>query len=211
MLSGKKPGNFSIYKKAFTHHTVSKSKVDSNERLEFLGDSIIGSIVAIYLYKKYPNKDEGFLTQIRSKIVNRNTLNEIAGEIGFNELLYANDKIPSRSVSSGNAFEAFIGAVYIDKGFNFTYDLLIHHIFKQYSNLDKIIETETDFKSKLIQQCQKAGKNYRFKLEYIEQEGTKRLIKIILFIDEIAVSEGLGYSRKTAEQDASEKAMLLIK
>ena len=152
------PGNLSLYKMAFRHKSVAtllKNKAkNSNERLEFLGDAVLGSVIAEILFKTYPYQDEGFLTEMRSKIVNRVNLNQLAKKLGFNELIEFDTKTVSitakQSSLLGDAFEALIGAVYLDKGYNFTKDFITERIIKPHVDIHTLELTETNFKSKLI-------------------------------------------------------------
>src|ERR1700743_1887234 len=134
-LLGFVPGNLALYKMAFRHKSVAqnirKGVKNSNERLEFLGDAVLGSVIAEVLFKLYPYEDEGFLTELRSKIVSRNNLNQLARKLGFNKLI----EFDSRALNSsrqgsllGDAFEALIGAIYLDKGYNFTRNFLVNYI-----------------------------------------------------------------------------------
>ena len=165
------PGNLSLYRLAFRHKSVAqnvkKGVKNSNERLEFLGDAVLGSVVAEVLFKLYPFEDEGFLTELRSKIVNRSNLNQLARKLGFEQLI----EYDSRMVNStrqgsllGDAFEALVGAIYLDKGYDFIKNFLVNHIIKSHIDIHKLEQTETNFKSKLIEWCQRHGKDITFEL-----------------------------------------------
>jgi len=158
-LLGSSPNNLNLYRLAFLHASASKDSVaksykESNERLEFLGDSVLGMITAAYLFKKFPFKDEGFLTEIRSRMVSRESLNVLGRKLGLDEVIeYENQKktILSRSSMYGDALEAFIGAVYLDKGFAFTQNFIISKILTQYFDLEIVVQNNPNFKSLLIE------------------------------------------------------------
>ena len=207
------PGNLSLYRLAFRHKSVAqnvkKGVKNSNERLEFLGDAVLGSVVAEVLFKLYPFKDEGFLTELRSKIVNRANLNQLGRKLGFEKLVeYDNRMINSARQGSllGDAFEALIGAVYLDKGYEFTKNFLINHIIKSHIDIHTLELTETNFKSKLIEWCQRHGKDIMF--EHItNQDGeSNKLFTIAVNVDGEIVGTGKEFSKKYAEKLAAEKA-----
>jgi ribonuclease-3 len=179
-----------------------------NERLEFLGDSVLGMITASYLFQKFPFKDEGFLTEIRSRMVSRESLNVLGRKLGLEDVIeYESLKRSSMSRSSmyGDALEAFIGAVYLDKGFAFTQQFVVKKILTQYFDLDTVVQNNPNFKSLLIEWAQKEGKKVQFALD---EEGThhdKEFTAIVLLEGE-NISTGKGYSKKKAEQNAAMKA-----
>ncbi|HAU52205.1 MAG TPA: ribonuclease III, partial [Sphingobacterium sp.] len=158
-LLGFVPGNVHLYKMAFRHKsvavTIKEGAKNSNERLEFLGDAVLGSVVAELLFKKYPYKDEGFLTEMRSKIVSRANLNQLSRKLGFNELIQFDARMisfPNKQGSLlGDAFEALIGAVYLDRGYVFTKSFLLNRIIKPHVDIHLLEQTETNFKSRLIE------------------------------------------------------------
>lgn len=208
------PGNVTLYKMAFRHRSAAKilknGSRSSNERLEFLGDAVLGSVIAELLFKHYPYKEEGFLTEMRSKIVNRANLNQLAKKIGFDKLI----QFDQRSVSIqtkhnsmlGDAFEAIVGAIYMDKGYNFTKEFLLRRIVKPHIDIHTLELTETNFKSKLIEWCQRHGKDVLFELaENGEGESTK-LFTISAMVEGEKVGTGRDYNKKNAEKLAAEKA-----
>ena len=208
------PGNVTLYKMAFRHRSAAKllknGSKSSNERLEFLGDAILGSVVAELLFKNYPYKEEGFLTEMRSKIVNRANLNQLARKMGFDKLIVFDQKsvnVQSKHHSMlGDAFEALIGAVYLDKGYNFTQNLILKRIIKPYVDVHTLEITETNFKSRLIEWCQRQGKDVSFDvIENGEGESTK-LFTIQAIIDKENFGVGRDYNKKNAEKLAAEKA-----
>jgi len=212
-LLGFVPGNIALYKLAFRHKSVAqnvkKGVKNSNERLEFLGDAVLGSVVAEVLFKLYPYEDEGFLTELRSKIVSRVNLNQLARKLGFDKLIeFDNRALNAQRQGSllGDAFEALIGAVYLDKGYDFTKNFLINHIIKSHIDIHKLEQTETNFKSKLIEWCQRHSKDISFDLiDNLEGENTK-LFTVQASVDGEAVGQGKEFSKKNAEKLAAEKA-----
>jgi len=212
-LLGFVPGNLSLYRMAFRHKSVAtnvkKGVKNSNERMEFLGDAVLGSVVAEVLFKLYPYKDEGFLTELRSKIVNRANLNQLARKMGFEQLIeYDNRMVGNTRQGSllGDAFEALIGAVYLDKGYEFTKSFLIDRIIKSHIDIHTLEQTETNFKSKLIEWCQRHGKDISFDLvENKEGESTK-LFSVHAIVDGEVLGLGKEFSKKNAEKLAAEKA-----
>ncbi|MFC1223981.1 MULTISPECIES: ribonuclease III [Pedobacter] len=212
------PGNVTLYKMAFRHRSAAKilknGSRSSNERLEFLGDAVLGSVIAELLFKHYPYKEEGFLTEMRSKIVNRANLNQLAKKIGFDKLI----QFDQRSVSIqtkhnsmlGDAFEAIVGAIYMDKGYNFTKEFLLRRIVKPHIDIHTLELTETNFKSKLIEWCQRHGKDVLFELaENGEGESTK-LFTISAVVEGEKVGTGRDYNKKNAEKLAAEKACEML-
>src|ERR1051326_6769956 len=178
-ILGFSPGNISLYKPAFRHNSVAKEikdgVKDSNERLEFLGDSVLGVVIAHYLFQKYPYKDEGFLTKMRSKIVSRDHFNQLSKKLGLNKFIsHYTDPGLKHSSMHGDAFEALIGAIYLDKGFSFTQNFILNRILKFHVDVEKIIETETDFKSKLIEWSQREKKPERFQVLEEKRRGYEK-------------------------------------
>ncbi len=207
------PGNLSLYRLAFRHKSVAqnlkKGIKNSNERLEFLGDAVLGSVVAEVLFKLYPYEDEGFLTELRSKIVNRVNLNQLARKLGFEQLIqYDNRMVNSTRQSSllGDAFEALVGAVYLDKGYDFTRNFLINHIIKSHIDIHKLEQTETNFKSKLIEWCQRHGKDITFEMIENKEGESNKLFTVQVMIDGEIMGSGKEFNKKTAEKLAAEKA-----
>ncbi len=216
-LLGASPKNLNLYRLAFLHASASKESVsktykESNERLEFLGDSVLGMITAAYLFKKFPFKDEGFLTEIRSRMVSRESLNVLGRKLGLEEVIeYENQKksILSRSSMYGDALEAFIGAIFLDKGFSFTQNFIISKILIQYFDLETVVQNNPNFKSLLIEWAQKEGKKVQFTLEEEGLHHNKEFTALVLLNDE-KITEGKGYSKKKAEQTAAMKACDLL-
>ncbi len=213
LIIGEKPSNMEVYQLAFRHTSASKETNikgfrESNERLEFLGDSVLGMVIAEYLFKKFPYKDEGFLTEIRSRIVNRETLNGIARKIGLDRLIEfdGNRKgMPPNSSMYGDALEALVGAVYLDKGFRFTRKFITKELLTHY-DLDALINNNANFKSRLIEWAQREGKEVRFMI--VEEKGSRHFREFIsqVILNGDVFAQGSGYSKKKAEQSAAEKA-----
>jgi ribonuclease-3 len=208
------PGNAALYKMAFRHRSVAKvlqnGTRSSNERLEFLGDAILGSVIAELLFKSYPYKEEGFLTEMRSKIVNRANLNQLARKMGFDQLIVFDQKMVNIQTKHhsmlGDAFEALIGAIYLDKGYNYTKDFLIKRIVKPYIDIHTLEQTETNFKSKLIEWCQRQGKDFTFDMVENEAGESAKLFTIKVVVDGETYGVGRDYNKKNAEKLAAEKA-----
>lgn len=214
-ITGSKPSNLQLYKLALIHSSVAKEMRDgyreSNERLEYLGDAILGAVVAEYLFKKYPYKDEGFLTEIRSRIVSRESLNLLARKIGIDHLVVYDAKRSKSSPQSfkylyGDAMEAFVGAVFLDKGFQFCRRFIIDKLLGNHFDMDEVVETDTNYKSRLIEWAQRNNKQVRFELLSERSHGSHRQFKVQVILDGEEVSRGNGYSKKKAEQDAARKA-----
>lgn len=212
-IIGERPSNINVYQLAFRHTSASRETAisgfrESNERLEYLGDSVLGMVVAEFLFTKYPYKDEGFLTEIRSRIVNRETLNQIARKLGLDNLIeYDGNKrgMSPRSSMYGDALEAFVGAVYLDKGFRFTKKFILKKLLAHY-DLDNIVQHNVNFKSLIIEWAQREGKEVRF--EILEERGSRHHREFIsqLLVNDTAFATGNGYTKKKAEQSAAEKA-----
>ena len=208
------PGNIKLYQLAFRHKsvatTVKGGVKNSNERLEFLGDAVLGSVVAELLFKLYPYKDEGFLTELRSKIVSRANLNQLSRKLGFNELIEYDARMisyPNKQGSLlGDAFEAVVGAVYMDKGYAFTREFLLTRIIKPHVDIHLSEVTETNLKSRLIEWCQHLGKDIQFvPVESLPGESSKLFTVEVLINGEVH-GVGKDFNKKSAEKLAAEKA-----
>ncbi len=208
------PGNIRLYQMAFRHKSVAKpikeGVKNSNERLEFLGDAVLGSVIAELLFKLYPYKDEGFLTEMRSKIVSRANLNQLSRKLGFNELIEFDARMisyPNKQGSLlGDAFEALIGAVYLDKGYRFTREFLLSRIIKPHIDIHTLEITETNFKSRLIEWCQHNSKDVLFvQIDNPEGESSKMFsVKVVVDGEDCGI--GRDFNKKSAEKMAAEKA-----
>ncbi|MDE5739888.1 MAG: ribonuclease III [Bacteroidaceae bacterium] len=187
----------------------------NNERLEFLGDAMLGAIVADILYKHYGCKQEGFLTNLRSKIVCRKSLNKLAVELGLDKLVKHTGAVTTghNSFMNGNAFEAFVGAIYLDRGFSYCYRFLEDVVFKHYINIEELAKKEENFKSALLEWCQK----FRYKAIFDQQElraGKGHNVPMFhstVLIESIPCGTGNGYSKKESDQNAAKQAFQRIK
>lgn len=208
-LLGFYPSNISLYKLAFSHRSVAISNKNgistSNERLEYLGDAVLGAIVAEYLFKKFPLKDEGFLTKMRSRIVNRKQMNKLSLKLGINNHLNynINNKQLGGSIN-GDAMEALIGAIYMDKGYKTTADFIVNRLLKIHIDLDEIENTDTDYKSKIIEWGQKNKQKVQFEIAEVVGEPHEKVYTINLMIEGEVMGMGKSYSKKVAEQQAAE-------
>lgn len=207
------PKNTDLFKIAFTHSSAQVKLNDgskvNNERLEFLGDAILDAIIADFLFRKYPQENEGFLTQMRSRIVKRDFLNLLARKIGIEQLLNANTgRSPIKKNIYGDAFEAFIGAIYLDRGYAYTEKYVTKFILPRYINLESIASYDTNFKSQLLEWSQKHKRD----LNYYTDTDPGNHGKFISYIriDQEIIGIGMGSSKKEAEQDASEKAFFRV-
>ncbi len=207
--TGFTPKNMSLYQQAFFHSSIAVKRSGttiSNERLEFLGDAILGAIIADYLFKLYPYKDEGFLTQLRSKIVNGQNLKELAIKFGFDYFLKASltksEKI--KSSAFGDAFEAFIGAVYLDIGYVKTKTFVVSKIIKNHIDITSLVNTNEDYKSQLQIFCQKNKFKLEYKLISEEREGLNKLYVIQVFINDMPYIRFENFSKRVAEQKAAQ-------
>lgn len=208
-IVGFTPVYIAYYRLALIHRSKPEDVTDSNERLEFLGDAILGAIVAEYLFKKYPYESEGYLTELRSRIVRRETLNNVALRMGLNKLVQYNhhDRGLSRSHIFGNALEALIGAVYLDKGFAKTRTFILNQIIKAYIDLDVLEATDTNYKNQLLSWAQRNGKNLTFETLDEQTEGTRKLFTVGVMLDGVLVVSGTGFNKKDAGQVAAKNAI----
>jgi ribonuclease-3 len=206
---GFSPGDTAVYEQALRHSSAA-TKIrpglkNSNERLEFLGDAIIDSVVAHYLYVKYPMLPEGELTKMKSKVVRRENLNMIGYTLRIHELLHLNlGKQDMHDSIVGNALEAVVGALYLDRGFNTTRDIVLR-LLKQHG-LDTRVHDDIDYKSKLHEWCQKNKRSLYFKIIAHRNEGGASYYKVALYIDDEEYGVGEGGAKKSAEQKAAKRA-----
>ncbi len=208
---GYRPTDLNIFKKALRHKSLSSGDLNSNERLEFLGDAILDAVVAEYLYNKFPGDDEGYLTKLKSKIVNRKTLSEIGEKMGLREVIkYSQSRTINLSAIEGNAFEALIGAIYLDGGFNKAKVSLQNFIFRKFVDINKLLEVEIDFKSRLFIWCQKKRLTLEFILHSEENIEGSWLYTIRVAINKKEYGEGKGSTKKEAEQLASKETLQLM-
>ena len=211
------PKNIALYHVAFTHKSMSDEKVGnyhvSNERMEYLGDAVLGTAVADYLFRTYPTQPEGFLTEMRSRIVSRVSLNKLSQKLGFEEYIrHAPDSGSGQGFKSigGNAFEALMGAIYLDRGYDFAKHIIIDRIIKIHIDLDELQQTNVNFKSKLLEWSQKNKKKLEFKLLEEVGTGNKKMYHVQIVIDEKSYADALDRSIRGAEQLAAEKTSKLL-
>jgi ribonuclease-3 len=201
------PGNIELYEQAFRHKSAAdddpRGNKNSNERLEFLGDAILDAIIADYFFLKFPFKGEGFLTKMRSRMVSRSFLNDLAKKLDLDTFLEISEGVKNAKSVYGNALEALIGAIYLDKGYELTKRFVIERIIAEYIDIEALIALESDFKSKLIIAAQKAKKTLNFSIKLIENEEFNYYIATIV-IEQIPIIDGKGNSKKAAEQDAAQ-------
>jgi ribonuclease-3 len=183
----------------------------TNERLEYLGDAILSTIVAEYLFKKYPNKDEGFLTKMRSKIVKRQTLNEIADRMGLDVILSEYSMGKMSSAMLGNAFEALIGAIYIEFGYEKTKNYVIRNILMKYLDIIELETKDDNHKSQLLEWCQKNGKEITFATIAKFKLDKRDCFKVAVIIEGQEISTAEDFNKKSAEQTAASKAIEFLK
>lgn len=207
-LLGFYPGNIAVYHLAFAHRSLALETEQgielSNERLEYLGDAVLGAVIAELLFKKFPYRDEGFLTEMRAKIVSRENLKQIALKIGINDYLRKDTGPGSYRSMYGDAFEALLGAVYLDKGYETTRKFIMERIVSHHVDLHAMELTESNFKSCVLNWGQKEKHSVVF--EVLEEDAKSKLIKVRLMIDEKEVATGTDFVKKKAEQIAAEIA-----
>ena len=211
------PRDIRFYEQSLLHKSLSvKSEQGgfvNNERLEFLGDAILDAVVADIVYRNFEGKREGFLTNTRSKIVSRESLNHVADQIGLSKLIkYSIRNSTHNSNVGGNAFEALIGAIYLDRGYEYCKYFMEHRIIGQYIDLKKVSRKEVNFKSKLIEWSQKNKVLLRYELvSQSLDEFNSPIFETEVFLEGISVSKGKGYSKKESQQNAAHESMNKIK
>jgi len=212
-LTGIIPAELELYRLAFRHSSMAQSEdnvsVDCNERLEYLGDSILGSVIAEYLYKRYPTRSEGYLTEMRSKIVGRNSLNAIGTKMGLEEMLEYNTKWGHLHRSyAGNALEALVGAIYLDQGYRRTQKFIYKRILATHFNLRDLEDQNLNFKSQLLEYLQKHKYPLPvFEVKEEEQRGPHRHFVVECQVMGIVLGSGADIKKKNAEQKAAEEAL----
>lgn len=211
------PDKINLYHQALLHKSTSlrseKGRPLNNERLEFLGDAILDAVVGDIVYKRFEGKREGFLTNTRSKIVQRETLNKLALEIGLDKLIKFSARSSSHnSYMLGNAFEALIGAIYLDQGYEVCKKFIEQQIINRYIDLDKVSRKEVNFKSKLIEWSQKNKMEVSFELieQFLDQDSNP-VFQTEVRIKSIPAGTGAGYSKKESQQNAAKMAIKKIK
>jgi ribonuclease-3 len=212
-LLGFRTANLRLYEMAFIHRSATYTFPDgvrvNNERLEYLGDAIIDSILSDYLFRLYPEASEGYLTKTRARIVNRETLNSLGLSMGLDKLIVSNlATTDSPRNLYGNAMEALVGAMFLDTGFNRTSRFLIERGLKKHLNLKAILSSETDYKSLILEYCQKNKQKLNFtSRDKAAGTGAQPLFTVTLEINNEEIAGGEGATKKEAEQDASLAAL----
>mgnify|MGYP000486338669 FL=1 len=212
MLIGYQTTKMVLFHTAFNHRSLKENPSENNERMEFLGDAIISSVVAEYLFKKYPYKGEGFLTEMRSKMVNRQQLNHIAIQMGLKKMTRFN-KLDGGLKSSqifGNTLEALVGAIYLDKQYEFTKKWIIEKMIQPYLFMDELEQIDINIKNKIIGWALKQGKQIDFVLADEQVEGRRRLFTINIVIDGEVITSQKGFTKKDASQIAAQKAIEIL-
>lgn len=211
-ITGITPVRMHLYRQVFHHRSKFVEPEENNERLELLGDAVLDAVICESLYKKYPFKEEGFLTELRSKIVNRKSLNEVGERLGLVDHL----KYSKRSMNDvsrdlgGNTFEALVGAVYLDAGFNKTRRFIQKRILQSLIDVDTLQQTNTDYKSRIYHYVQREGISIDFKVAKESLRNRRAYFVINLEISGKMVASGEGYSKKVAEQNASMNAIKIL-
>ena len=209
-MLGFNPGNVALYQQAFMHSSSRENR--NNERLEFLGDAVLGAVVADYLFKLFPLKDEGFLTRIRSKIVNRRSMQQLAVKFGLEEYVKTSLSHSEKSKSSvyGDAFEALIGAIYLDKGFATVKKFIINRIVKVHLDIEELMQNDTDYKSQLQIYAQKRKLPLEYRLINETQQGGQKIFEVQVYLGKKPYVAFEHYSKKIAEQKAAQLSLELL-
>lgn len=210
-LLGFSPKSIKVYRKAFLHSSIKKSDKKGNpqnyERLEFLGDAMLGAVIGSYLYKKVPSGNEGYLTQMRSKIVSRKHLNELGRDM--NLIRFVESKIDKSKFGdniNGNIFEALVGAIYIDRGYKYCKKFTYKRVIKPYVDIPKLEGKITSYKSLFIEWCQKTKKNFNYEIYDDTGKNSIRHFSVKLFLEDKIIAKGRATSKKKAEEIASKRA-----
>lgn len=209
---GFSPNNISLYKTALTHRSVRERADENNERLEYLGDAVLSALVADYLFMRYPYKEEGFLTEMRSKMVNRQQLNEIAMRMGLKKITLYNKSDGSLKVSQifGNTLEALVGAIYLDRGYKKTAKWVTERIILPHMFIDDLELLEINHKNKLYGWANKNGKVLEFETVEEKIENGRRLFTIAAVVDGNKIAEGKAFNKKDASQIAAQTAVVML-
>ncbi|MBX7181016.1 MAG: ribonuclease III [Bacteroidia bacterium] len=213
-LLGFYPKNISLFKLAFTHRSAAVEVKDgvkiSNERLEYLGDAILGAVVAEFLFKKFPFKDEGFLTEMRSRMVSRENLNKLAVKMGISNLIESNLGGSRQKSMYGDGFEALIGAIYLDLGYDSTKLFILNRIIRNHIDLDQIQAMDNNYKSRLLELAQKQKKELRYEVvDEVMQKKVKHYV-IEVYYDGERLGKGMDIAKKKAEQIAAQKSIEIL-
>ena len=210
------PNDISLYEEALLHRSIKEhhnTRYRNNERLEFLGDAILDAIVAEIVFRKYPTRNEGFLTTTRSKIVQREMLNQIALDLGLHRLVMSSVPVVNQNNHIlGNALEAFIGAVYLDQGYKKTTQFIERKIIQPYINIDKLVKKEINFKSKLLEWSQRNRAKLDYELVHCFYDDKHiPMFHVQVLLNGLTAGVGTGYSKKEAHQESAQMALWKIK
>ena len=214
-LLGFTPAYLNVFKLAFQHKSNNAEQKENspyggqnNERLEYLGDAVLGTIVAEYLYKKYPLGDEGFLTKMRSKIVKRNSLNKIGDNMGLDELLSTYNNVRIAKSMLGNAVEALVGAVYVEKGYRGTTKFVVQRVLRSHVDIERLETFDDNYKSQLLEHCQKQGMKVDYNVVKRFKQDKRDRFKVAVWVDGQKLAIGEDFNKKSAEQIASRRALV---
>lgn len=203
-ILGFNPNDISLYHEALTHKSV-RGRIVHNERLEFLGDAIFGSVVADFVFREFPDENEGFLTQTRAKIVSRKTLNTIALQVNLNTVL--KHQVTSNRSIFGNALEALIGAIYLDKGYQFTSNYIVDKLICPHLDIHQLVKEVSSHKGKLLEWGQAQKKQVVFKLVSSHGKDHEKSYEVIVLIGQKKYADAVGTSIKRAEELAAKRAL----
>jgi ribonuclease-3 len=211
-LLGFTPAYLKLFKLAFHHKSSNDGKVShyggqSNERLEYLGDAVLGTIVAEYLYKKYPSEDEGFLTKMRSKIVKRKSLNDIGYNMGLDEILSTFNNTRIAKSMLGNAVEALVGAVYVEQGYKLTTRFVLRKMLRNYVDVEGLETYDDNYKSQLLEHCQKNGQKVDYEILRRFKQDKRDRFRVAVLVNGSRLAVGEDFNKKSAEQIASRRAL----
>lgn len=211
-LLGFTPAYLKLFKLAFHHKSSNDGKASpyggqSNERLEYLGDAVLGTIVAEYLYKKYPTEDEGFLTKMRSKIVKRKSLNDIGYDMGLDEILSTFNNTRIAKSMLGNAVEALVGAVYVEQGYRLTTRFVLRKMLRSYVDVEGLETYDDNYKSQLLEHCQKNGQKVDYEILRRFKQDKRDRFRVAVLVDGSRLAVGEDFNKKSAEQIASRRAL----
>lgn len=212
-LTGLSPANLVLYEMAFRHSSSAQEVYESNERLEFLGDAVLGSVIADYLFKKFPYKNEGYLTDIRSKMVSRSQLKSVSHKMGIDRFISysSSDPLLNKKALTGNALEALVGAIYLDKGYKSAHSFIIKKIVKPFLDIGELEISEFNYKSKLLEWAQKSGRSLTFSVKNHSRHRHRALYRVAALIDGEEFGEGEDTNKKNAEKLAAKKAFEILK
>lgn len=210
---GVKPGKEFLYQTALNHRSMKEGADENNERLEYLGDAVLSTIVADYLFKRYPYKGEGFLTEMRSKMVNRQKMNEVALKMGIKKITNYNkfDNALKASQIFGNTLEALVGAIYLDKGYLKTKNWVLKRMVIPHLYVDDLEAIDINLKNKLIGWATKNGKALEFETIEEKMESGRRVFVIAAMLDGDNIGQGKGFNKKDASQVAAQLAIEKLK